>query len=246
MQFSNHKFRCSSLGHIMTGSREKGDPLGKTCRQHLIEVYVSQKYNRQKDISNKYIEKGLKVEEDSITLYSRVNKAFYQKNCDRLYNDFIQGCPDLYMSRTKNIKESDLIVDIKSSWDIFTFFKTKTEPLNNLYYWQGQGYMALTGAKLFKLAYCLVDTPEPMIQDELRRLMYKMASSEDDILFQEARAHIEKNMRFEDVPMSERVIEYIIERDDSAIEECYEKVKLCREFLNEMDNKSSNILRLTA
>jgi hypothetical protein len=230
----------------MTGSRDKKDPLGESCKTHLVDIYVSQKYGRKTEVSNKYIEKGLKVEEDSITLYSRVNKTLYFKNEERLFNDYIQGCPDLYLSRFKTVRQADLIIDIKSSWDIFTFFRTKAKGINNLYYWQGQGYMALTGAKIFKLAYCLVNTPELMISDEVRKLMWKMNASEDDPLFLEARYNLEKNMRYDDIPLEERVIEYIIERDDEAIESCYSKIKLCREFLNNYDLKSKGILRLTA
>lgn len=231
----------------MTGSRDKNDPLGDSCKAHLVDVYVSQKYGRQTEITNKYIEKGLKVEEDSITVYSRVNKTLYFKNEERLFNNYIQGCPDLFLSRTKSVKEADLIIDIKSSWDIFTFFRTKTKVINKMYYWQGQGYMALTGAKIFKLAYCLVNTPELMIMDEVRKLMWKMnVISEDDPLFIEAKFNLEKNMRYDDIPLEERVIEYIIERDDEAINNCYRKIELCREYLNKMDLKSKNILRLSA
>jgi hypothetical protein len=247
MDFSNHKFRCSSLGHVMTGTKDKKDPLGETCKAHLIDVYVSQKYNRQTEIINKYVEKGLKVEEDSITLYSRVNRTLYFKNEERLLNDYIQGCPDLFLSATGSVKKADLVIDIKSSWDIFTFFRTRAKSINKMYYWQGQGYMALTGAKIFKLAYCLVNTPEIMISDEVRKMMWKMAViSDDDPLFQEAKFNLEKNMRYDDIPIEDRVIEIIIQRDDNAIEQCYDKIKLCRKFLNEIENKSKNILRLSA
>lgn len=234
MDFSNHKFRCSSLGHIMTGSQKKEDPLGESCKAHLVDVFVSQKYGRQTEIVNKYVEKGLAVEEDSITLYSLVNKTMFFKNKVRLTNKFIQGEPDL--CDTKEIRQANIITDMKSSWDIFTFNRVRTKPLNKLYYWQGQGYMALTGATSYRVAYCLVNTPEIMIQDEVRRMMWKMAvTTEDNPLFQEAREELEKSMRYDDIPMNERIIEFRFERNDKDIADMYKKIELCREYLNQMN-----------
>lgn len=236
MNFSYYKFRCSSLGHIMTGSRDKNDPLGESCKAHLVDVFVSQKYGRQTDIVNRYVEKGLAVEEDSITLYSRVNKKVFFKNEERLTNSYIQGCPDLFEGR--EIKKATKIIDIKSSWDLFTFSRVRTKPINKMYWYQLQGYMALTGAKKATLAYCLVTTPEIMIQDEVRKMMWKMAvTTELDPLFIEAREELEKSMRYEDIPLNERIIEFQFERDDEEIEKIYQKVELCRGYLNSLNER---------
>lgn len=234
MDFNNHLFRCSSLGHIMTGARDKSDPLGESCKTHLVDVFVSQKYGRQTEIINKYVEKGLAVEEDSITLYSRINKTMFFKNDQRLTNSYIQGEPDLFIG--KEIRRSHTIIDVKSSWDLFTFNRVRTKPLNKLYYWQGQGYMALTGARNYRVAYCLINTPEIMIQDEVRKMMWKMAvTTEDNPIFQEGREELEKSMRYDDIPMNERIIEFNFERNDRDIEALYNKILLCREYLNEIN-----------
>lgn len=234
MDFSTHTFRCSSLGHIMTEGRSKGDPLGETCKAHLVDVFVSQKYGRQTDIVNKYIEKGLAVEEDSITLYSRVTKTPFFKNEKRLRNNYIQGCPDIFEG--KAIEQATKITDIKSSWDLFTFSRVRAKSINKLYWYQLQGYMALTGAKHATLVYCLVDTPEIMIGDEIRKMMWKMAvTTEDDPLFQEAREQLEKSMIYDDIPLNERIIEFQVERDDEEIEKIYNKVVICREYLNKLN-----------
>lgn len=128
----------------MVEPRSKNELLSETTKKYLREVMIYEKYGRKKDISNKYIEKGLAVEEDAITLYSRFTKVFYKKNEKQLKNEQITGTPDLYEG--DNIESASLILDIKSSWDIFTFFNSKLDALNKDYYWQLQGYMALTGA----------------------------------------------------------------------------------------------------
>lgn len=230
-------FRCSSLGHLMTEPVSKADKeagnLSEGSKTHLTDVYIREKYGRQTDISSKFIEKGLMVEEDSITLYSRVKKHFFKKNEDHLTNEFIKGTPDLYTGKV--IQSADTIIDIKSSWDIFTFFRAKHKKINPLYYWQLQGYMALSGAKKATLAYCLVNTPDSFIQDEKRKIFYKMnITTEDNEIYQDACRHLELAMTYEDIPMSERVAEFEITRDDEGIEKLYKKIIRGREYLKEL------------
>ena len=49
MDFSKTLFRSSSIGYLMTEPQTKADKeaglLSKTAQKHLLEVYVSQKYN---------------------------------------------------------------------------------------------------------------------------------------------------------------------------------------------------------
>jgi len=95
MSFDSYKFHPSSLGLIMTESRTK-EPIGETAKAHLLQCWIEETYGRRKDISNKYIEKGIAQEEDSITLYSLVTKKFHKKNTEAISNDFFVGTPDLY------------------------------------------------------------------------------------------------------------------------------------------------------
>lgn len=225
-------FRCSSLGYIMTEPKKKDEVLSETTKTHLVDKFVSVKYNRETDIQNRYISKGLAVEEDSITLYSRVTKQFFKKNELTLSNEFIAGTPDLFTGSI--VHQADLVIDIKSSWDIFTFFRTTQDKLNKMYYWQLQGYMALTGAKSSRLVYCLVNTPAPLIYDEMNKLKWKMGviNPETDKNYQDACAEIEKVCKYDDVPMEERFNEIVIERNDEDIARVYERVNLCREWMN--------------
>jgi hypothetical protein len=218
----------------MTDPRSKSETLSETTKTHLIDVYVANRYGRQDDIQNKYIEKGLAVEEDSITLYSRIKGEVYFKNEDHLSNEYIKGTPDLYIGDT--ITTARHIIDIKSSWDIYTFMRTITKDINKLYYWQLQGYMALTGARSATLAYCLVNTPQQLIDDEKRRLMWKMGvATEETPLFIEACNELQRNMTFDDIALHERLIEFKIDRDDNDIDRMYARVMACRQWLNEFE-----------
>jgi hypothetical protein len=223
-------FRASGNGHIMVEPRS-GTGLSESCKTYLTDVFVTARYGRNKDISNRYTNKGLMVEEDSITLYSRAKKNYFLKNEEKLSNQYVSGTPDLYLG--ENIHKAEIIIDIKSSWDIFTFFKAKTSPINKLYYWQLQTYMALTGAKSSKLVYCLINTPDPLINDEKRKLMWNMnVISDTDKTFVRACEELDMLMTYDDLPIEERYFEIDVPRDDQDILRLYNRVNECRDYMN--------------
>jgi hypothetical protein len=231
MDFSKTLFRCSSLGKIMT------DGGGVTREKYLRQLHRELKYGRRKEFTSKYTEKGLQVEEDAITLYSRVKKTFFKKNSERLNNSFITGEPDLFTGL--EIRSADTIIDTKASWDLFTFPYPTDKPDKN-YYWQMQGYMALTGAKSATLAFCLVNTPETLINDEKRKLLYKMNAGTDlNPDYIEASEELERSMIFDDIPMEERVIEFTVTRNDKDIAALYNRIDTCREYLCDLENSLS-------
>jgi len=227
--FSDYKFHPSSLGLIMTASRTK-EELGETAKAHLMECYVGRKYGRRKDVTNKYIEKGLLAEEDSLDLYTLVKDQLFVKNQETIENSYFIGTPDIIVG------ESEMVIDIKTSWDIFTFFSTIHKPMNKDYYWQLQAYMDLIGARSAKLVYCLVNTPFKLVEDQKKKLMWTMGviDPETDEAYLKACEMVDKNSNYDDIPMEERYMEFAIERDQEAINKAHERVELCRNFLNQL------------
>jgi superfamily I DNA and/or RNA helicase len=132
--FDNYIFHCSSLGALMTDPRS-GSGLSETCKGELLKIWIQAKYGRSKPLENKYVEKGNMVEEDSITLYSRVHKKVYEKNTEYFENRFICGTPDII--------DKPKVRDIKSCWDIFTFYSNILKPLDKGYILQVNGYCDL-------------------------------------------------------------------------------------------------------
>ena len=220
-------FRCSAIGKIMTNGRGK-DSLGETAKATCIERMINYKYEVEKpEIDSKYICKGTLAEEDAITLLSRYMKTLYSKNSERLNNGFVTGEPDIFTGAS--IKEADLIIDIKSSYDIFTFWNAKTKE-NTDYLWQLQGYMWLTGAKKAMLAYCLVNAPDGVIDKELQNLYYhnermgKEASQEEiDKLI--------KRLKPDYIPLEERIYIVNYNRNETDIQAIQKRVIECRYFI---------------
>jgi hypothetical protein len=232
MNWNDYKFHPSSLGSLMTDPRSKSDTLSETCKAHLMECYIERVYGRKKEIMNKYIDKGIQCEEDSLTLYSRVMKTFYKKNKQVYENDYLIGTPDI-------ITEDD-VIEIKTSWDIFTFHQVLHKAINKDYFWQVQGYMELTEKKRARLVYCLVDATPEMVEDAKKKLAWQMKVIDDavDQSYIDACAEIDKSMTFSDIPIEERYLQITIERDDNMIEKSHDRIDVCRAFLNKLTDKT--------
>jgi hypothetical protein len=216
-------YRCSKLGDLMTGSRDKNDPLGETCKAYLDEIVIFNKYGIKKDITSKYIEKGLLMESDSIGLLLAIDGVIYSKNEQRFNNGVITGEPDII--------HDGKIIDVKTSWDLFTHIKNKK--INPKYEWQVLGYMELTGCKQAEVIHLLVDTPQTLVEDEIRRTGWKLGMIE---VPEEIQDQIINNMKFEQVPLKDRVIRFEVEYSEEKIGKLYDKIKLCNEYIEKQMN----------
>jgi len=150
-----YKFRASALGEIMTDPKSKDEALSvgaKTCIEKLAKQLV---YGYDEEVSSKYTDKGLMVEDKSIELYNSVFFTDHVKNAERKTNDWITGECDIATPRG--------IIDIKSSWSLSTFPATAAAGKDKGYEWQGRAYMWLWDMDEFEIAYCLVNTPEELI-----------------------------------------------------------------------------------
>lgn len=296
VDYSNHLFRCSQLGKLMTGInvgltpnqettfeayderyKGKGKPLtekqltdyfdlgnkkhgkkvglSQTAINHLKEIHRENIFCRNKEVGSKYTEKGIQVEEYSISLYTRVYGTLVLKNKERLTNKYFTGETD------NKDKLKKIVRDFKSSWDFSTFPFFESEITNNDYDWQLQGYMDLTGMESGELVYCLVDTPYKQIDDELRRLDWKyniftidgdvrrdsidlVVETISNLIYSEKGLKeycmqstiIEKDWfsNFKEIPEELRVKVFKIEKDQNKINAMYNQCELAREFLKSL------------
>jgi hypothetical protein len=248
--WSKVKFRASSWGNLMTEPREKaakerGD-LSKTCQKELIKIYNLVKYGRKKDIVTKAMTKGMVCEQQSIELFSFIEDKPFVKNQDRLENEWFVGHPDIFAG--ESIRKATEVHDIKTPWDLDTFMPILVEDIEDGYDFQLQAYFDLTGAKEGSVAYCLVDTPDEMIQDELMYLKTRMNLIDESVSpeYQAAAAEIIKNMTFKDIGYAERVIKKPVVRDDATIQSMKDKVPRLRGWLAWFENLHMNGMKPTA
>lgn len=241
--WSKTKFRASSWGNLMTEPKEKAakdrGELSKSCQKELIKIYNLVKYGRRKDITTKQMTKGIMCEEDSITLFSRVEKKIYIKNEEQLENEWFTGKPDIFSG--EHIRAAEEVDDIKTSWELDSFMPKLVDDIDPGYDSQLQVYYDLTGAKIGSLAYCLTSAPKVLIQDELMKLKFKMNIIwDEDPDYLEACAEIIKNMTFEDIDYRERVIKQVVQRDDILIQKMKDKVPRLRSWLSWFEDLHMN------
>ena len=237
MQWNDTHIRASSVGYLMTEPVTKADKeaglLSKTAQKHLLDVYIAEKYGRKKDIQTKQMKKGVEVEQESIDLLSMYLKMPFNKNEQRFTNDFISGSPDII--------DNERIIDIKSSYDLWTFIGNIPDKLDSLYYWQMQSYMWLTGTKSAVIAYCLVNTPENIIEQEKYYLLKKMdVATEENPEYVKEAMKIEFNMSFDDISINERILMFHVSRNEDDILRIQQKVEKAREFLKEIEETHLN------
>jgi len=197
------KFRCSSLGKLMTEPRSKSEgPLSVGAKTYIRELAAQEIFGVEFEVSSKQIEKGIEVEGDSIDLLNAVRGLSLVKNVERRSNEFITGECDLFD------KSANRGHDIKSSWSIATFPITAADCEDKLYEWQMRGYMALWDADEWEVNYCLVDTPDRLIG------------------FDPMQLHVVSHL-----PEWMRVTTWTVKRDADKEAAIYEKVKAANEYL---------------
>ncbi len=224
MNFNKYKFRCSGLGNLLTNPIKKGEVLSETTKTYLKELWIKEVFGREKLIATKYMDKGIAVESDSLELIKTVTGKTYFKNQKLNENDFIIGTPDV------DGKNEDSFIDVKSSWDVWTFGAVTEDSAKKTYYGQLLGYMILLGKQKASLAYCLVNTPEDIIQYE----MYKLKASGDikDTIEDEARDRA--NYIFDDIDPAKRIKMFDFEREVEVETKLIERIIAGREYMNNL------------
>jgi hypothetical protein len=224
---------------------------------HIIDVFTTEVYGRKEEAFGKALDKGNEREEDSITLLSVVTNQYFKKNNIKLTNQWIKGEPDLF--KGESIRKADFTKDTKTSWSLHTFMRAKHKLINPDYYWQGMGYMMLTGSKRHSVSYCLVNGTDKAIMAEKRALSYAMGiidpTAADNTTFIEKCKQIEINHIFDmeafrkeypyfqfdnnisdwhfDIPIQDRLHEFHFDRNERDIEKIKGRVTEARKWIAE-------------
>jgi hypothetical protein len=222
------KLRCSSLGVLfiepLTKTAREAGELSETAKTHLLDVYIQEYWGRKKDIVTKAMEKGILAEQSGIELLSMVDGTIYEKNQERKENEWVTGHAD--------IVGEEYLDDLKLSWSADSFMKNLIKPLDKIYYYQLQAYMWLWGKTKGRIRYALVDTPQSIIDNEKRRLLFSMdVATDENPEYKIAEAELVHSMTFKDIPIHERIIDKYVELDQEIISQIPDKVEKARKYL---------------
>lgn len=200
------KFRCSSIGRLMTEPKTKSEgPLSVGAKTYIRELAAQEIFGVTFEVSSKAMEKGNLVEHAGIELLNTVRGLNLTKNTERKSNDWITGECDLFDPANRRGH------DLKCSWSVATFPICVADCADKLYEYQMRGYMALWDADEWEVNFALLDTPEHLIG------------------FEPLPMHI-----VEHIPQSMRLTTWTITRDREKEEAIYEKVEHARAYFAEV------------
>ena len=211
----------------------------------LKKIYSREKYKKYiQNISKDYAPQllnGTLSENESLKLASEVLSINFKVNKQLVSNNFIKGKMDAYTGRS--IYKAKSVVDVKtaSNYESFLDFIDTTEEKTK-YYWQIMGYLSLTGAKYGSIIHCCVNYHPSIINQEISKYLLRIRGLDipsEVVDFNTDR--IRNNLTFDNIPKSERIIEVKIKRNDDDIQLIKDKVLLFRTFLQEFDNKCSQM-----
>lgn len=224
MSSKQFKMRCSALGALFTEPRSKSETISATLKTHLNNWYLEKEYGVRTDMTSRYTDKGIQLEDEAIREYNKLFKTNHVKNDEYFEDDFIQGTPD--------IVSDDEVLDIKCSFSLSSFPALEIKCPNKAYDYQLQGYMRLTGKSKAKLVYVLLDTPEDIIVREAKSIMYKEKLPEDflDILIEEVR----ESQTYSHIPIEKRIKIFEVDRNEEIIKAIDDKVANAREYLKSL------------
>ena len=155
MNLKNFKCRASAGGSLMTNPRSKSETLSETTKTYVQNWLKEQIYGLKYEVDSKYMKKGTMLEDEAIdSAIQWLDLPFTLKNETYFEDDYFTGTPDLILE--------DEVLDIKNSWDAFTFPLFDTEIPTKGYELQLQIYMHLTGKRKARLVYVLLNTPEQL------------------------------------------------------------------------------------
>jgi hypothetical protein len=218
-------FRCSGVGALMTDPKLKSDKdagnLSETAKTFVVDKWLLEEFGFSESIKNDYMDKGNECEQDSMDLVSQVVEGGFRSRYNtKLQNDYVIGTPDIVLS--------DYVEDIKTSWNLKTFFNAE---LSKMYYAQAQCYMWLTGKQKYRLIYALVPTPEHMVLNECDRLLYKYnRNSQNEDYIKECEQIKKNNNLIKDLPIEKRVKKFEFDYDANYIETLKKKIEKAREY----------------
>ena len=108
------------------------------------------------------------------------------------------------------------------------------DEINEDYWWQMQGYGWLTGATNLHLCYNLIDTPEAIMQREIKGLWYALGCPDDgDSLYEEAKHELTKKMIYNDIPAEDKRHYISFPYDPSVEQRLMDRITLCRQYMKE-------------
>lgn len=226
-------FRSSKVGALTTNPKsvedKKANNLSEGAKTFVEEVWLQKNHNYRDVVVTDQMIKGNEGEQDAMDLILKVRKdgIFREKyKGEQLFNKFVTGNPDIVIPQIK------VIEDTKCSFTIKTFMKSE---MTSIYEWQLRSYMSLlrdNGIEVdtARLMYCLVQTPQRVIEEEKKRYYFKFGCDEDNQDYIDICKQIDLNHNIDHIPLENRLKTFEITHDEDKIKFLEAKIWKAREY----------------
>lgn len=218
-------------------------------KKHLADLWVSFQYGRHEELDNRFIRKGNGRELEAMAMYSAMLGVMWQKNTQRITNEFITGECDSKRGEGLNCQT----IDIKCSYSLFTFTRIKVTGISPANIWQGHGYMWLYDSHKHTVVHCLMNGLPDQIEREKKYAYFATGQNFDNDeyiqrckqieinhIFNRAKFeeqnpdwqwHIERSEWTYDIDRKQRIIANVIERDPTKFNQIQTRATQCREWM---------------
>jgi hypothetical protein len=214
-----------STCHNIMGVKGLGEKGKSYCEQWLKEQFFKRRYEFQ----SKYVTHGKENEAEALEMVKEYLTIDFKESDTQIFeeNDLMRG--------TCDVLTNDFIIDVKCSWDCFTFPKYDKEIPKIDYYWQAQVYMELFNKQNYLLIYCLTDMHVSLIEKECRtfaRLNNLDFETNQEELFDK----FYKKYTYSGFELKDKIKVFEIKRNDSDIQKIKDRVIECRNYIEILKN----------
>jgi hypothetical protein len=196
---------------------------GATAKSYIFDCWLKYMYQYSPPVVTKEMLKGLMTEQESLRKTSELfaHEGFRTNNKERFKNEFFTGEPDVI------INSLSIVEDNKASWDLRTFTRAALDPI---YFGQIQSYLDLKEFRngTGRLIYCLNNTPDQLVRDEVKRVFWKFGEDLENKDFIKAEQRIEVAHNYDHIPLHEKVKVFEFGYDGEYMEELKKRVVLAR------------------
>jgi hypothetical protein len=219
--------------------------LADGCIDYLMEVYAWETQGMipvsKESLDLMATRKGKMVEVESGIMLSIVDGVIYKQHKERISNDYLTGEIDFYTG--ESVYKADVIVDTKNAFDYPIFLRKVHSGLENGQKQQVQGYCDISNSPVGYIANTLLDNPYEIIEEMKWKVAKRFnAVTTESPDFLEEWAKWERSMIFSHIPPHQRVHKIKIEPfTEFEQKKVYDRVKVCREWLNNFHETYQNI-----
>lgn len=225
-------YRASEAHYLLGRGRTKAPSLTQSAKSWLLEVWLRENVGYSPEVHSKQMWKGREVEDQALALYAK----HYNDGVPVFKNETRITAGQLSGECDARNREAKRIIEIKNSYSPLTFMRADIDPK---YMAQVQTYMHLHGYEQAHLVYCLLDLPDWLYQDELRKYCYQAQILDPEA--PEYREELERHRRgfiYSDnaaMPEAKRIKVYEIDYDQQIMDQILEGIELANDYYASLD-----------